>query len=725
MVDFQQMVELFEDSVLICLDAEGAIRSWNAGAERIIGYRASEAIGKNISIICSEEARAAGQPQRDLETVLRDGEARFEAWRMRSDGTLFPARVRQALLRDANGEVTGIFCRIHDLTEVRQLEEESEARLRTLVEGVEDCAIFMLDTTGHVRSWNAGARRIKQYTAREILGRPSSIFYTPEDQHSGLPERLLLKAAREGFAQHEGWRVRRDGSRFRALVRITALRDKSGVLVGFSKVTRDLTEQRAGEEARQKSEKLLEGIVRISEDAIISIDRHQRITLFNQGAEQTFGYTAAEITGQKLDVLVPKRLAAIHRQHVENFRASSDVLRTMNERRAISAVRRDGSEFPAEASISQFEVGGERVMTVRLRDITERRLAEEALKRSEARFASIVQITEDAIIALDDSNAITLFNKGAETIFGYSWQEVLGQKVDILLPGRFAELLAGQSLRVRGSGVLSRAGEREAITGRRSDGTDFPAEVSIARFDVAGEHVLAIRLRDITERVRNEEEIKRSLEEKEVLLKEIHHRVKNNLQVVSSLLSLEAGNPRVAAAKELFLESQNRVASMALIHEKLYRSGDFSNIDFGDYIRSLIQILLDSYAMNPARIALTVDVDVKLDIHKAVPCGLIVNELLSNALKHAFPDGRSGSITLSLHEVNCRRILRFSDDGVGMAENFDFRRSPSLGLQLVTTLTSQIGGAIRRLPGPGTGFEIDFPVSSKPQALRKASAAEG
>jgi two-component sensor histidine kinase len=237
--------------------------------------------------------------------------------------------------------------------------------------------------------------------------------------------------------------------------------------------------------------------------------------------------------------------------------------------------------------------------------------------------------------------------------------------------------------------------------------------------------VLAIRLRDITERVRNEEEIKRSLEEKEVLLKEIHHRVKNNLQVVSSLLSLEAGNPRVAAAKELFLESQNRVASMALIHEKLYRSGDFSNIDFGDYIRSLIQILLDSYAMNPARIALSVDVDVKLDIHKAVPCGLIVNELLSNALKHAFPDGRSGSITLSLHEMNCRRILRFSDDGVGMAENFDFRRSPSLGLQLVTTLTSQIGGAIRRLPGPGTGFEIDFPASSKPQVLQKASATEG
>ena len=212
----------------------------------------------------------------------------------------------------------------------------------------------------------------------------------------------------------------------------------------------------------------------------------------------------------------------------------------------------------------------------------------------------------------------------------------------MLLPGRFSDLLTKQSVQLRGPGVVSITQDQLAILGRRSDGTEFPAEISIGQFEVAGEHVFTIRLRDITERVRHEQDLRRSLEEKEVLLKEIHHRVKNNLQVVSSLLSLEAESSRVAGARELFLESQNRVASMALIHEKLYQSGNFANIDFGDYIRSLAPMLLDSYAINPDRISLTIDVNVKLDIHKAVPCGLIVNELLSNTLKYAFPDGRAG-----------------------------------------------------------------------------------
>jgi two-component sensor histidine kinase len=220
-----------------------------------------------------------------------------------------------------------------------------------------------------------------------------------------------------------------------------------------------------------------------------------------------------------------------------------------------------------------------------------------------------------------------------------------------------------------------------------------------------------VRLRDITERKRAEEQIKSSLHEKEVLLKEIHHRVKNNLQVVSSLLSLQSGYPRVESVRDLFIESQNRVKSMALIHEKLYQSQDLANIDFSDYIESLAHHLFHSYTANPDLVSLTTDVHVSLDIDHAIPCGLIVNELLSNSLKHAFPDSRRGVMNLYFRPVGKDLTLRFSDDGIGLPAGMDFRNTDSLGLQLITTLTNQMNGRVEHRGGVGTEFEIVFPAS--------------
>jgi PAS domain S-box-containing protein len=223
---------------------------------------------------------------------------------------------------------------------------------------------------------------------------------------------------------------------------------------------------------------------------------------------------------------------------------------------------------------------------------------------------------------------------------------------------------------------------------------------------------------DITESKRAEEavrasseQIEASLREKEVLLEEIHHRVKNNLQVISSLLRLQSAHVRDRATLEMFNESGNRIRSMALVHEKLYQSADLSRLDFTEYVRSLTDLLVRSYQAETSRVTVRTTVeDVRLGIDAAVPLGLIINELVSNCLKYAFPSGRRGEVRVDLRPDDGERyLLRVVDDGVGLPAGFDPRTTETLGMQLVCALTEQLGGTIELVPSGGTEFRIRFP----------------
>ena len=219
----------------------------------------------------------------------------------------------------------------------------------------------------------------------------------------------------------------------------------------------------------------------------------------------------------------------------------------------------------------------------------------------------------------------------------------------------------------------------------------------------------------ILERQRAEEQIMASLKEKEMLLQEIHHRVKNNLQVISSLLSLQAGYIESEEIQEIFKDSQHRVRSMALVHEKLYRSEDLARIDLAEYIRNLATFLFGSYRANAGRISLAVQADdVFLGIDAAVPCGLMLNELISNALKHAFPNGRSGQLWVELHQDSDRQVrLIVRDNGTGLPPGFDIFETDSLGMQLVGTLVDQLNGTLEIHSEGGTEFIITFPLVLK------------
>ena len=248
---FRRLVSSVRDYAIFALDATGHIITWNEGAQRIKGYAPHEIIGKHFSVFYPPERVAEGFPDYELRSAAAAGRFEDEGWRIRKDGSRFWASVIITALRDDDGELIGFAKVTRDLSERRAAEEalrQSEERFRLIVQTIRDYAIFMLDPTGHIATWNAGAERIKGYTADEIIGKHFSIFYPLEDQDWDKPSWELREATRDGRFEDEGWRVRKDGSRFWANVVITALHDADGDLIGFAKVTRDLTERRASEQ---------------------------------------------------------------------------------------------------------------------------------------------------------------------------------------------------------------------------------------------------------------------------------------------------------------------------------------------------------------------------------------------------------------------------------------------------------------------------------------------
>ena len=255
---YRLLVDAITDYAIYMLDRDGFVTSWNAGAQRFKGYAPSEILGEHFSRFYTDEERAAGTPARALRTAVEEGRFEQEGWRVRKDGTHFWAHVVIDPVRTPSGELVGFAKITRDLTERKKAEDSlrrSEEQFRRLVQGVTDYAIYMLDPTGQVSSWNAGAARIKGYAPDEIIGEHFSRFYTDEDRSTSEPAKALAVAAREGRFEKEGWRVRKDGSRFWAHVVIDPIRDDDGEVIGFAKITRDITErrdsQRALEEARE------------------------------------------------------------------------------------------------------------------------------------------------------------------------------------------------------------------------------------------------------------------------------------------------------------------------------------------------------------------------------------------------------------------------------------------------------------------------------------------
>ncbi|MHB8055822.1 MAG: sensor histidine kinase, partial [Candidatus Aminicenantales bacterium] len=340
-------------------------------------------------------------------------------------------------------------------------------------------------------------------------------------------------------------------------------------------------------------------------------------------------------------------------------------------------------------------------------DITERKQAELELQASEMKYRRIFDRNLEGIFQVSLDGRILAANDAMIRMFGYiSLKELQTTMVHDRYTDPVERAKIVEGLKLEGESL-----NREVLL-KRKDGTTFHALTSstLVHDETGRIDYIEGTVVDISDLVQSKAALQSTLREKETLLKEIHHRVKNNMQVVSSLLSLQSQYLRDPEAITAFKDSQNRIRSMAMIHESLYRSDSLSRIDFAAYIRNLAQALIGSQAKYPGRIELRMNIEpVNFDLKTAIPLGLIINELVSNALKYAFPMDRKGTITIGLqHQTNDEFLLSVKDDGVGLPEDMEIGQSKSMGLQLVETLTGQLDGRIQLGPPPGADLRISF-----------------
>ena len=465
-----------------------------------------------------------------------------------------------------------------------------------------------------------------------------------------------------------------------------------------------------------KREGLFGALLEAAPDGMVIADETGTIVLVNGQAERLFGYPRAELIGQKVEVLVPQQFRA-HHEEIRHGYEEDPRVRSMGSGLELRGRRKDGTEFPVEISLSPLKTAQGMLVSAAVRDVTEQRRIQQALRESEQRFRVLVQGVKDyAIFMLDPEGRVASWTEAAQAMKGYRAEEIVGQHFSCFFTAEDRERgKPAEALRAAAS-----MGRWEDENWRvRKDGSRFYASALItALHDEQGRLTgFAKVTRDITERKRVEElkhkeEMMAEALRREVLLRrEIHHRVKNSLQIVSSLLFLRGqsiGDPRLEA---ILNESRSRVASIALIHEKLYRAGDATVIDFSDYIRDLVRDVFQALRVNRAAVTMRVETKpVMVGIDVAVPCGLIVAELVSNALRHAFPDPREGEVGVELcPNGGGKLMLRIRDNGLGLPKGFDWRQARTLGLQLVGDLTRQLGGEIKFESGPGTVVTITFP----------------
>jgi PAS domain S-box-containing protein len=609
---------------------------------------------------------------------------------------------------DEQGNPSRMYGTVEDVTERKKIEEE----LLIFKLGIERSgeAIFITHIDGKIIYINPSFEKIYGYNKEEALGKKPNILKSgllPPEAYKSYWDTLLAKKVVSGELINKT----RDGRLLNIESSANPILNNEGNIIGFLAIQRDITDRKRAEDALRESEGRLQSILDNSSTVVFLKDLEGRYITVNRRYEELFHVTRQTVIGKSDHDIFPREHADRFRQHdllalekggpfeVEEFVPHDDGLHVY-----ISV------KFPLfTAEGKPYAVCG--IAT----DITERKRAEVAIREREERLRQAVRVSQIGIFDHDHRIDTIYWSPEQRRIYGFSPDEPVTLSVFLkhLYPEdseriakavRHAHDPAGDGSFDVEHRIVDRKGSLHWVSTRSS--TQFEGEGS-SRHPVRTVGAVV----DITERKNADEKIEASLKEKEILLREIHHRVKNNMQIISSLLGLTSGNIKDKKYVDMFRESQNRINSMSLIHEKLYRSKDLAKIELNEYIKDLANSNYQSRGVKPGTIVLNINIEnVQLGIDRSIPFGLIINELITNSLKYAFPGDRKGEIKVSLHLIDENTFeLIVSDNGVGIPYDVDFRKTESLGLRLVTMLVeNQLKGKIDLDRSKGTEFNIKF-----------------
>lgn len=666
------LLENVSDAI-ISTDLDFNVRTWNRAAETMYGWSAYEVMGKSLQKVTSLEFPYDKEPD-VFKKIFKKGYWKGEVIQKHREGTVINVLASFSLLKDDSGNPVGMVVVNRDITERKQVNERYTEQLKSFIK----------------------------------LG---------NQMRMELRREALLQNICNTIVETQGWR------------QVTlSLRDyNAGIaqtvaMVGYNEKTKKKTMSKPPVLIKT-AEKFLRDEFKISRSYYID---H---THWKEMQKYPADLVITSVKDLKPEGWHEKDILLIPIQGKEKILGFISPDNPVDGKRPTKE-RIQALEIFADQTAVAIE--NARLYEQAQHEIAERKRTEEELRETRDYLENIINSANAAIIVWNPQFKITRFNYACEHLTGYTAHEVMGKELKIIFP----EVSQDESL----------SKIKCTLDGKYWNSVEIPilcknGDIRIVFWNSAnvyaedGATVIATIAQgiDVTDRKRAEEKIKESLKEKEVLLKEIHHRVKNNMQIISSLLNLQSRYIKGKKALEMFQNSQARIRAMALVHEKLYRSQDLARINFVEYVNDLVKQLFRSHGISPTKIKFNVRIkDVFLDINRAIPCGLIINELVSNSLKHAFPasakaaagkpasvktmagkpNGRKGKIDIDFYlDKDNKLLLKIKDNGIGLPDNIDIKNTKTLGLQLVVTLVEQLNGTIEVDIKRGTTFKIKFDKS--------------
>lgn len=685
-------------------DRMARIRDWSPKAEEIFGWNFENILGKHLfnAGIVDEKKKPLIESKIQEMAAHHTTYFTFSSFVKDDEGKEIHTNWHNSANYDQSGKLISILSLIEDDTENKIAEErlkDSEQRFRVLSEA-STVGVYLVQR-GKLLYVNPMFSKITGYSKGELLNNfdPLELIHKEDVKKLLKIRERFYNSEIDSFEVDVRAKSKNDSQKF---VKIYGSKIELKGQLAIIGVVIDQTKQMEVQNKLNQSIHSYRDLFNSIGDAIYIHDENGKFAEVNKTAEEIFGYTREELIGND-----PMMFAAPGKvNEKKTYEYIKNSLNGQRQRFEWWAVRKNGEVFPIEVTLTPGKYFGKNAVIAIARDISTQHYQQKELRQNEELFRQLFQNAPVGIAMLDSQNEVQMVNRSFEEIFEYNIDEIKGVNID----ERIAPV---QDLDI--ARKLSNSTETFEVTGvrRKKDGNSVDVLIYGVPVKVDGKTIAIFGIYvDITDQKEAESNLKNSLKEKEVLLAEIHHRVKNNLAVITGLLELQSHSTENSDVRDALKDSQMRINTMALIHEKLYQNETLSSIDFSRYIRELVDVIDKSHrnSSRPIKIGLDLD-EIEFTITQAIPCGLMLNEILTNCYKHAFSKDfiKDSSIQISLKlGENDQVTLQVKDNGAGLPDDFDKLGKFSLGLTLIKTLSRQIDADMSVNGESGTSYQFIF-----------------